>query len=180
MTIFPHIEDFIPVIHLFCTKSLFLKPFRFLSSVHHSSLWQPLIYSLYHPWLYFCFFITTYLFGFFRATYMQAIEYLFTSVWLTLPNTICPIFTHLVANGKFSFPLCLSNILLCVWTHTSSSSSSFITIFIHLSSSFYIMTLVNSGATNIGLHIYFQINVFIFLSDNIQEWNCWIIQQFYF
>ena len=55
---------------------------------------------------------------FFRATYMQAIQYLSTSVWLILLNIISPIFTHIVANGKFSFPLWMNNIILSVWTHT--------------------------------------------------------------
>ena len=53
---------------------------------------------------------------------------------------------------------------VCVDTHIFII---IITIFMHLSidehlGSFYIMTHVNSGATNIGLHIYFQTSVFIF------------------
>ena len=33
---------------------------------------------------------------------------------------------------------------------------------------------------NTGVHVTFQISVLLCFSDIYQEWNCWVIQQFYF
>ena len=37
------------------------------------------------------------------------------------------------------------------------------------------LVIVNSAAMNIGVHVSFQIRVFIFFWTYAQEWHCWII-----
>ena len=64
----------------------------------------------------------------------------------------------------------------CIYSHS---------FFIHLSVDghlcfFHIMAIVNSAAMNLGC-MYLSELVFLFFSQiYIQEWNCWIIWQFYF
>ena len=78
---------------------------------------------------------------------------------------------HVAANGKISFFVWLSSIPLCVcmcvcvcvciYTHYI--------FFIHLSvdgqwGCFHILAIVNNAAMNIGVHVSFQISVFVFFT----------------
>ena len=44
---------------------------------------------------------------------------------------------------------------------------------------FYNLTTVNNAAMNIGMHVSFPASVFGFFRMYTQEWNCWVIWQFY-
>ena len=44
---------------------------------------------------------------------------------------------------------------------------------------FHVLTIVNSAATNTGVHVSFRIRVFVF-RIYAQEWDRWILWQLYF
>ena len=41
----------------------------------------------------------------------------------------------------------------------------------------YVLAIVNSAAMNIGVHVSFNSD---FLGVYAQQWNCWVVWQFYF
>ena len=67
---------------------------------------------------------------------------------------------HVVPNVRISFFLWLSNTPLCIY-----AMSFFICSFIHGPlCCFHVLAIVSNAAMNIELHIYFQINVFVYLN----------------
>ena len=67
---------------------------------------------------------------------------------------------------------------ICVWVDMYTHYI----VFIHSSldgylSCFYILSVENSAAVNIGVHAYFQIS---FLQIYAQDWDYWIIRQLFF
>ena len=69
-----------------------------------------------------------------------------------------------------------THIYMCIYIYIYIYHNYFIhsSVDVHLRC-VYILTIVNSAAMNVGLHIPFQISVFIFYRIYNQEWNCWII-----
>ena len=103
---------------------------------------------------------------------------LFIFTWLTSLSMIISRSLHFAANGIISFFLWLSNIPLWIHNHT---------FFIYSSADghlgyFHVLDIVNSAAVSTGMHVSFQIRVFIFFQIFAHEWDCWIIWQlnFYF
>ena len=103
---------------------------------------------------------------------------IFRFLWLILLSMIISRSLHFAANGIISFFLWLSNIPLWIHNHT---------FFIYSSADghlgyFHVLDIVNSAAVSTGMHVSFQIRVFIFFQIFAHEWDCWIIWQlnFYF
>ena len=78
------------------------------------------------------------------------------SFWLTLLNIIIPRSTHVAANGIISFFVWPSNVLLCVYTHTTSSMS----IYLLMDTGFFhVSAVTNNASVNIGMHVSFLITL---------------------
>ena len=94
-------------------------------------------------------------------------------IYFTFSPSIIPSKSiHVVVDGKFSF------FFLRGGPGIYAASIQFI-YFIHLSvdrhlGCFHILGTVNNASLNIRVHVFFQINVFIFLIY-IQDWNYWIM-----
>ena len=100
----------------------------------------------------------------------------FVFLWLIYSLSITPFrFMHVVTNSKISF----------FFIDEQYSIVDIYHIFIHSSvdehlGCFPILTIINNSGMNIEVHVSFQISGFWFFQIYTQEWNCWVIWQFYF
>ena len=87
----------------------------------------------------------------------------FVFLWLISLSTVPSRFTHVVANGRTSYFLWLHNILfyMCACVRVCVPHLHWFVCWWTLS--VYIVTTVNSSAVDIGVHVSFQISVFVLL-----------------
>ena len=63
---------------------------------------------------------------------------------------------------------------VCVCVYTYHIFLSQLSVDGHLDG-FHVLTIVNSAAMNIGVHVSFQMRISVIFQIYTQEWDCWII-----